>query len=169
MRKTKALLGMTLLLLVLGALSPSTIFADGATKISGDMLAKDDKSGKFKVDVGDVAVTINEGDFTVKIRTTGLVPQHMHSVWWEFVDKKGARIFGAFNLAGGISSGDDGTGNYTGHFKADFESGFLKFTIKDHGEVSPGEVPDQKKTKDKGCNDPPGGCPDVQKSNLIKF
>ena len=153
-------LGIALLVLVLSALSTSTVFAMGVTVIPGDMLAKED--GVFKKDVGDVTVTINEDNFTVKIRTNDLVPGHMHSVWWEIVGEEGP-----FNLTGGMASGN-GTGNYTGHFKSDVESGRLIFTIKDHGEVLPGEVPDQKRTKNLACNNPPGGCPGIQKA-FINF
>ena len=160
--KITAFLGITLLMLAISALSTATVFAAGATKISGVMLAKDN-SGDFDpgVDVGDVTVTINEGNFTVKIRTTGLVPGHMHSVWWEIVGEEGP-----FNLTGGMASGD-GTGNYTGHFRSDVESGTLKLTIKDHGEVMPGDVPNQKHTSNLACNDPPGGCKSIQKAFII--
>jgi len=159
-----AFLGITLLILVLGALSTSTIFADGPTKISAFM---EDLVNGGTPGVATIVVTDDNGKVTVQVRTAGLEPNHVHSVWWKhpaFEKDDGSGNLKGFNLAGGMS-GEDGTGNFTGQAEiGNADPSLLIIIIKDHGEVLPGEVPDQKTTSKQACNSPPGNCPEVQKT-----
>ena len=150
--KTTAFLGITLLILALGVLSTSTIFAGGATKHFADVVLRGTTTK-----VGEATMVINNGKVTVQIRTTGLTAGHVYSVWGEFAGHT------AFNLTGGMASGN-GTGNFTGHVNSDLDPDGFKATIKDHGEAEPTEVDDQKTTKNANCFDEFGlvSCPSVQ-------
>ena len=146
--KITAYLGIILLVLAIGALSTSTVFAAGATKHTAPVVLKGSST-----EVGEATMVINNGKITVQIRTTLLTPGHVYSVWGEFSGQD------AFNLTGGMSSGN-GTGNFTGHVNSDLDPNGFKVTLKDHGEPEPGKVPGQKTTKNVNC--PPPSCPSVQ-------
>ena len=134
-----AFLGIALLILVISSLSTSTVFAAGATKHRAAVVLKDTTTK-----VGEATMVINNGKITVQIRTTGLTAGHVYSVWGAFSGQ------GAFNLTGGMASGN-GTGNFTGHVNSDLDPDGFKVTLKNHGAPEPGKVPGQKTTKDVNC------------------
>ena len=136
-RKTTAFLGITLLILALGALSTSTIFAGGATKHTSDF----------------ATMVVTKGQVTIQVRTTDLRPNKVISVWGVHPQIVGDKGLGkSFNLAGGMSGGN-GSGNFTGSVKVgpDFNPDGFKVILQDHGDPIPGLVDEQKSTPKAGC------------------
>lgn len=144
--KTTAFLGILLLILAIGVPSTSNIHAAGATQVTRPMAGDG---------AGEVTVTINNGNFTISIRSTGLAPGHVHSVWVGFPGSK-------VNLTGGVTS-VTGAVSLTGKVKSTLTSGTIALVVKDHGEPIPGEVHDQMTTKSAGCGGP---CPSVQTASI---
>ena len=143
--KRTAFLGITLIILVLGVLSTSTIFAAGTTAkifaING--------SGKFKVPAGDatLTLTLKNGEIKIEAATTRLEPGHALSVWGIINDEP------AFNLTGFITD-DDGEAGFSGTVQLDKDDVLVDFEIiiKEHGDPIKGLIHKQKTTKTVGCN-----------------
>lgn len=160
-----AFIGVTLLLIVLAALSTSTIFADG--ELETDIL---DRSS---VAAGEATLTLKNGVIKIEAETEDLASGHAFSVWGIVLTTNTTDFpdgLPAFNLAGFITD-DDGEADFSGTARegVDFVltgdtgelTGFV-IKIKDHGaELSaPEDVKQQKTTKDFNC--PPPSCPTVQ-------
>ena len=152
-RKITAFLGITLLILVISALSTSTAFAKGATPYEADVMAGADK-------VGNATLIVTKRTFAVNVHTTGLIAGHVYSVWGviELSDLEKLKP----NLAGRIAGGD-GSLSFGGALSVDPSLDVKSFTvvIKDHGLPIPGLVDEQKSTKHAACD---GSCPSVQKA-----
>ena len=138
--KIAAILGITLLILAISALSTSTVFAQGATKHYTDVL---NLNGE---DVGDATLIVRNRTLTVNVHTTELEPRHVMSVW--------GKINGgsSFHLAGRMSGGD-GSMHFAGSakFDPDVELSEFKVILHDHGDPIPGQVDEQRSTKRTGC------------------
>ena len=145
--KITAFLGITILILVISALSTSTAFAMGATSHNTNVL---DLKGN---DVGDATLIVSKGTLTVNVHTTELEARHVISVW--------GKINGgdSFHLAGHMSGGD-GSMHFAGKAKLGSNTDLSKFEVilHDHGDPIAGQVDEQRSTKKTGCveNDPPG-------------
>jgi len=156
--KITAFLGIALLILLISALSTSTVFAEGATEDTAKIVAKNG-SGKFKVPVGDatLTLTLKNGELKIEAATTRLEPEHAFSVWGIVNDEP------AFNLTGFISDVDGKAGfSGTAHL-GNLELDKFVIKIKDHGQTleNPNDIRKQKSTKDFNCD---GSCPTIQKA-----
>ena len=104
---------------------------------------------------GGATLIITERNLNIQVRTTGLEPGNVFSVW--------GKINGgsSFNLTGGVATGG-GAGNFTGNVQVDPALVLTKFQviIKDHGDPEPTLVDDQKTTKTAAC--PDDFCPEVR-------
>ena len=154
-----AFLGITLLILVISALSTSTAFAKGATDHITEMLASVDDGATFTEPVGHATLIVTNRTLAVSVHTTGLNPGHVYSVW-------GIINGSASHLAGRTSSGD-GSLDFGGALKLDPNLDLESFVIKlkDHGEPIPGLVDEQRSTKGAGCGT--SKCPTVQAAVFI--
>ena len=143
-RKVKALLGVTLLVLALGAIPATTIFARG------------DENKAVVLDVG--GNQVGEARLTLKIemKTEDLAPSHVFSIWGIINDQP------AFSLNGFISD-DFGKAKFDRKVKVGnhLDINQFRIVIKDHGVPlpGPGEVKLQQTTKTYGCE---GSCPSVR-------
>jgi len=154
--KITAFLGITLLMLAIGALSTSTVFAEEATKYEAEV-----KAGGVKV--GDATLIVSNETYTVHVHTTELIPGHVYSVWGVF--EAAPKFIFDPNLTGKLSD-EDGSMSFGGALNVDVEFDVETFTIKlkDHGLPIPGKVQEQRTTKDFGCD---GECPTVQEAKFI--
>jgi len=155
--KTTAFIGLTLLIVVLGVLSTSTVFAGEPTTVK--ILAKNG-GGQFKIPVGEatLTLTLKNGEIKIVAQTGDLAPEHVFSVWGIINDEP------AFNLTGFISDGD-GNADFSGtaHL-GNLELKTFVIKIKDHGAPVKGKIQRQKKTKNVNCE--PIDCPTVQEATF---
>lgn len=162
--KVTTFLGMILVILVIGALSTSTVFAEGATKSTGKIFPINSGGQLVKVTVGEATLILKNGVIKIEAKTKDLAPGHVFSVW--------GKINGgsSFNVTGFISD-DDGTAGFSGTVQLAKSVRLSRFDIiiKDHGDPIKGLIHKQMTTKTEGCNisDPKTGeniCIDVQKA-----
>ena len=144
-RKIWTLLGVTLLIRVVGALSASAVFASSGTRHTTDVL---DSEGK---PVSSAYLTWKRGTIKVDLHTTELQPVHVISVW--------GKINGgsSFHLAGGVSGGG-GSLHLVGevNVRSDFDLNEFKAILHDHGDPVPGLTDNQRSTKKDGCQEAGG-------------
>ena len=164
--KSVGFLALALLIMVLGALAPSTVFAKGSAKYKADVVIRGTTD-----DVGKATLTLKVGkkqvEVEVKLKTKELNPKHVFSVWGQINEETPT-----FSLSGFISS-KKGTGEFKVRVKIDRDKkGSLpisqfKVTLKDHGPPLKGKksVEKQQTTKDFGCSG--GMCPSVQTATFF--
>lgn len=158
--KATAFLGIAVLILGLGVLSTSTIFAGGPPKLTAEAVVDhtDDfalgvhqKIPANHVDVEGALVTmvVTKNQVTIQIRTTDLRRNKVISVWGNHPEINGGKNY---NLTGGMSGGN-GSGNFTGSTKvpSGFDPDGFKVILQDHGDPIPGLVDEQKSTPKAGC------------------
>lgn len=150
--KMTAFLSITLLMFAISVLSTSTVLAEEITVYDADVTAD-------RAKVGDATLIVSTKTYTVHVQTTGLIAGNVYSVWGVFEggDKKIDP-----NLTGKIAE-NDGSLSFGGALNVDLEFDVETFTvkIKDHGLPTPGQVQEQRSTKNVSCD---GSCPTVQKA-----
>ena len=158
-----AFLGITLLILVLSALSTSTVFAHDALESEAHVLVKPN----LQVVAGESDLVRNFDGISFEIETSRLEPGHAFTVWIKVHEPDGTIVV----FGGGGLSGDDGEGEFEGHLSTgpipdadgetvdkqgdgNFDTPFtskVTLVIRDHGPVIPGQVHDQTHSKNGGC------------------
>ena len=158
-----ALFGVALLILALGAMQATTIFAHEEGEEEGEKKSK----GKYKTavldvsgnEVGEAELKLKDGRVKIKVKTEDLAPGHVFSIWGIINHQPAISLYG-------FISDDDGEAKFVRRVELDenLELYRFKIVLKDHGlpMSDPWQIEEQKSTKGYGCGGEEDKCPSVR-------